>query len=118
VLWQFGKEQALPKHLINTMNLALEEIVTNVIEHGYDDKGEHYIIIRCSVQDGQVLAEVEDDGQPFNPLKYPDPDVSKPLENRPLGGLGIYLIRNVMDALDYTYQGGKNRIKLKKRIHG
>ena len=118
VLWQFGKEQDLPKNLINTMNLALEEIVTNVIEHGYEDNGEHSIIIRCSVQDGQVMAEVEDDGQPFNPLKSPDPDISKPLEDRPIGGLGIYLVRNVMDAFDYTYQEGKNQIRLKKRIPG
>jgi len=118
VLWQFGKEQDLPKNLINTMNLALEEIVTNVIEHGYEDNGEHSIIIRCSVQDGQVMAEVEDDGQPFNPLQSPDPDISKPLEDRPIGGLGIYLVRNVMDAFDYTYQEGKNQIRLKKRIHG
>jgi len=118
VLWQFGKEQDLPKNLINTMNLALEEIVTNVIEHGYEDNGEHSIIIRCSVQDGQVMAEVEDDGQPFNPLQSPDPDISKPLEDRPIGGLGIYLVRNVMDAFDYTYQEGKNQIRLKKRIRG
>jgi len=118
VLWQFGKEQDLPKNLINTMNLALEEIVTNVIEHGYEDNGEHSIIIRCSVQDGQVMVEVEDDGQPFNPLQSPDPDISKPLEDRPIGGLGIYLVRNVMDAFDYTYQEGKNQIRLKKRIRG
>ena len=118
VLWQFGKEQNLSHKVINTMNLALEEIVTNVIAHGYEDTGEHAIIIHCSVRDGQVMAEVEDDGQPFNPLECPDPDVSKPLEDRPLGGLGIYLVRNVMDALDYTYQGGKNRIKLTKRIDG
>jgi anti-sigma regulatory factor (Ser/Thr protein kinase) len=116
VLWQFGKKHNLPYKVINTMNLALEEVITNVIKHGYEDTGEHAIKIRCSVQDGQVLAEVEDDGQPFNPLECPDPDVSMPLEDRPLGGLGIYLVRNVMDALDYHYQEGKNRIKLTKRI--
>ena len=117
-LWKFGKEQQLPNNLINTMNLALEEIVTNVIAHGYEDKGAHVIIICCSVRDGQVMAEVEDDGQPFNPLEYPDPDISTPLDDRSVGGLGIYLVRNVMDALDYNYLGGKNRITLKKRIRG
>ena len=116
VLWEFGKKQELPPNVINTMNLALEEIVTNVIEHGYEDTGEHVIIIRCSVQDGEVMAEVEDDGQPFNPLQCPDPDITKTLEDRPIGGLGIYLIRNVMDGLDYTYQGGKNQIRLKKAL--
>lgn len=118
VLWQFGKEQELPKNVINAMNLALEEIVTNVIEHGYDDNGEHAIIIRCSVKDGQIMSEVEDDGKPFNLIDCPDPDISQSLEDRPLGGLGIYLVRNVMDGLDYTYQGGKNRIKVTKRIDG
>lgn len=118
VLGQFGKDQNLPHKVINTMNLALEEIVANVIEHGYKDTGEHVINICCSVHDGHVMAEVEDDGQPFNPLEFPAPDVSKPLVDRPLGGLGIYLVRKVMDTLDYSYQGDRNRIKLKKRIDG
>jgi anti-sigma regulatory factor (Ser/Thr protein kinase) len=118
VLNQFGKEQDLPENLINTMNLALEEIVTNVIAHGYEDGREHFIVIRCGVQDGEVMAEVEDDGQAFNPLQYPDPDISVPLESRPPGGLGIYLVRNVMDTVAYTYEDGKNCIKLRKRIHG
>lgn len=117
-LWQFGEKQALPHKLINTMNLALEEIVTNVIEHGYQDDGEHSIIIRCSVGNGEVMAEVEDDGTPFNPLNSPDPDISQSLEDRSLGGLGIYLVRNVVDGLDYAHQGGKNQIRLKKRIEG
>ncbi len=118
VLWKFGKDQDLPHNVINTMNLALEEIVTNVIEHGHEDTDEHFILIRCSVYDGQIMAEIEDDGKPFNPLEQPAPDITLPLEERPLGGLGIYLIRNVMDGLDYTYQGGKNQIRLKKRICG
>ncbi|UCE64463.1 MAG: ATP-binding protein, partial [Nitrospirota bacterium] len=99
ILCQFGKEKGLPKNVTNTVNLALEEIVTNVIEHGYEDKDEHFIRIRIFIQDGQVIAEVEDDGQPFNPLQSPDPDTSQPIEARPIGGLGIYLTRNVMDTL-------------------
>ena len=115
-LYHFGKERDLPESLINTMNLALEEIVANVIEHGYEDTGDHSILIRCSIQDGQIMAEVEDDGIPFNPLTSPDPDISGPLEDRPVGGLGIYLIRNIMDNLDYNYFEGKNQIRLQKRI--
>ena len=118
LLWQFGKEQDLRDNLINTMNLALEEIVTNVIEHGYEDYGRHDILIRCTIRDGHIMAEVEDDGKPFNPLDSPDPDIAQSLEERPLGGLGVYLVRKVMDHLDYHYQGGKNRIKLKKSING
>ena len=116
VLWRFGKEQGLPHDVINTMNLALEEIVTNVILHGYDGKDKRQILIRCFIQDGAVIAEVEDDGKPFNPLNFPEPDTSQTLEDRPLGGLGIQLVRKVMDSLDYTYQEGKNYIRLRKRI--
>ena len=115
-LWQFGVHHGLPTNVINSINLALEEIVTNVIEHGYDNQGEHSITIRCSVQDRQVISEVEDDAQPFNPLQAVAPDLSQPLENRPIGGLGIYLVRQIMDAVDYTYQDGKNWVRLKKRI--
>ena len=115
VLRQFGNEQAIPLRVINTMNLAIEEIVANVIEHGFEDNSEHFICIRCSVHDGHVTAEVEDDGRPFNPLNFPDLDISKPLEDRQIGGLGIHLMRNVVDGLDYIHEGGKKSHQIEKK---
>ena len=113
---EFGEAHQLPEKLVFEVNLALEEVLTNVISYGYDDRNKHDIIIHLSVQAGEVLAEVEDDGRPFNPLEAAEPDLGKPVEERPIGGLGIYLVRKVMDGLEYTRQQGKNRLVMKKQI--
>ncbi len=116
VIGQFGHRQGLPDNVLNCIQLAVEEIVANVISHGYDDQNEHSITVRLAFQDGMVLAEVEDDGRPFNPLDAPEPKLDQPLEDRPIGGLGIHLVRNLMDALDYRHTQGKNLLRMKKRV--
>jgi len=59
---------------------------------------------------------VEDDGKPFDPLQAPPPDLSLPLERRPIGGLGIHLIRNLMDEVSYARVGGRNVLKMVKHL--
>lgn len=73
--------------------------MSNVISYGYDDREEHKIIVCLLMQQGKLTVEVENDGRPFNPLDAPEPDIEKPLEERTLGGLGIHLVRNVMDLV-------------------
>lgn len=116
IVRQCAEGHQLSEIEIHAINLALEEIVTNVIEHGYADKDQHSIVIRISIQEEKVIAEVEDDARPFNPLLVPEPDVSTPLHDRPIGGLGIHIVRNIMDDLDYVNKEGKNCIRLIKRI--
>lgn len=96
------------------LNLSLEEILTNVISYGYEDNNEHTITIRISLKDKELIAEVEDDGKPFNPLEAPEPDIEKPLEDRPVGGLGIHLVRNLMDGLEYKRELGKNILMMRR----
>ncbi len=115
---QFWIERRLPPEGEQDVSLAIEELVANVITHGYPRGGEHEIFVQLSEQDGQVLVELEDDGVPFNPLQAPPPDINAPLENRPVGGLGIHLVRHVMDDLQYERSGGRNRLLLKKRVGG
>ena len=88
----------------------------NVISYGYDDSDEHEIMIRLSCKGEEVTAEVEDDGRPFNPLEVAEPDTSKALEERPVGGLGIHLARKLMDDVEYKRQQEKNLLAMKKRI--
>ena len=116
VMEEFAELYHLPPNLVFEINLALEEILTNVISYGYDDSDEHEIMIRLSCNGEEVTAEVEDDGRPFNPLEAAEPDTSKPLEERPVGGLGIHLVRKFMDAVEYKRQQGKNLLAMKKRI--
>jgi anti-sigma regulatory factor (Ser/Thr protein kinase) len=100
------------------VNLALDEIVSNVIHHGWKDDGAHQLHVRVSCAADELTLEVEDDAVPFNPLEAPAPDVTKPLAERPVGGLGIHLVRQIMDGLEYRRQDGKNLLVMKKKMGG
>ena len=113
---EFGARHDLPPKVLFALNLALEEILVNVIAHGYQGSADHQIIVRLALDDGEVRAEVEDDARPFNPLEAPEPDLSKPLEERPIGGLGIHLTRKMMDGLVYRRQGDKNLLVMRKKV--
>ncbi|MCK4688879.1 MAG: ATP-binding protein [Candidatus Marinimicrobia bacterium] len=113
---KFGNSNNLPQKIIFSLHLALDEILTNIISYGYEDKKEHKIDIRLSLHQGKLLLEIEDDSKPFNPSNAPTPDVKKPLEERKIGGLGIYLVKNLMDDLEYKTHNGKNLLILRKRI--
>jgi phosphoserine phosphatase RsbU/P len=114
-LTEFGGQHGLSDKVMHDLNLALEEILTNIISYGYTDSREHEIRVRLSVQPGEVRAEVEDNGQPFNPLEAPAVDITKPLEETTIGGLGIHLVRKVMDGLEYERQGNRNLLIMKKK---
>ena len=97
------------------LNLALEEVLANIIYYGYDDQREHEILIRVSIGSEELTVEIEDDGHEFNPLDQPAPDLAKPLEERQAGGLGIFLVRKVIDHVEYRREKGKNILTLKKK---
>ncbi len=118
IVAEFGQRHHLSSHALFHTNLALEEILTNVISYAYDDSKEHQVIVCLRVEQGELTVEVEDDGRPFNPLEAPEPDIQKPLEERPLGGLGIHLVRNLMDRLEYRRQDGRNRLIMMKKVIG
>jgi anti-sigma regulatory factor (Ser/Thr protein kinase) len=97
------------------VSLAIEELVTNCIKYGYDDSNDHTIDIVLSIDDGVLRVEVIDDGRPFNPLEVPPPDLSLAMEDRPIGGLGIHLLRELADEARYERRNGTNRLTLIKR---
>lgn len=113
---RFGAEQRLPASVVNALNVALDEAVSNAINHGYDAGVGGEIAVRMRRRPDSVLVEVEDDGRPFDPLQAPPPDLTLPLEQRPVGGLGIHLIRNLMDELSYARVGGRNVLKMAKHL--
>ena len=115
-LTEFGRQHGLAPKVVQDLNLALEEILTNIISYGYTDNCEHEIKVRLSMQPEEVRVDVEDDGQPFNPLAAPEADTTKPLEERTIGGLGIHLVRKLMDGLEHQRQEGKNLLIIKKHL--
>jgi anti-sigma regulatory factor (Ser/Thr protein kinase) len=112
----YAEAHRLPAKILHAVNLCLDEIVTNIISYGYDDQADHQITVRLSLRAGELAIEIEDDGKPFNPLTAPEPDLYKPLEERPIGGLGIHLLRKVMDDMEYRRQQGKNVLILRKTV--
>ena len=97
-------------------NLAIEELVTNCIKYGYDDSAQHVIEIELELSAGEMILTVTDDGHPFNPLELPAPNTSAPVEDLPIGGLGIHLLRRMSDHMDYARTDGKNRLTLRKSL--
>jgi serine/threonine-protein kinase RsbW len=93
-------------------NLAIEEMVTNILKYGYDDAGGHEILLRLEVCSGALHLVLEDDGHEFNPLNAPAPDLDCPVEERAIGGLGIHLIRQMAERLDYERRDGRNRLSI------
>ena len=112
---EFGQTHQLAEEALFAMNLALEEILINVIKYGYKDTDEHEIAVRLWVHDSDLAAEVEDDGAQFNPLESPPPDITKPLEERPIGGLGIHLVRTMMDKTEYRRENERNVLSVAKK---
>ena len=95
--------------------LALEEIVTNCIKYGYDDQAEHVIHVQVELSPDGMTIVVEDDGHPFNTLEQVEPDTNLPIEERPLGGLGLHLLRKLSDRMDYAWKNGRNQVTLHKK---
>jgi anti-sigma regulatory factor (Ser/Thr protein kinase) len=115
ILTQFGEANKLSPKVLFAINLALEEILTNTINYGYKDNHEHKIKLAISLEYDELTVKVEDDGQAFNPLEAPEPDTDKPLQERQIGGLGIHLVRNLMDKLEYRRWEGRNMLVMKKK---
>jgi serine/threonine-protein kinase RsbW len=104
----FGSHAGLSSDLTYRLTLSLDEIVSNVIRHGYSDTNDHVVEVRLSVHDGVVTSVIEDDGHPYDPRESPEPDLSMPVEQRGPGGLGIFLVRQMMDSIDYARRDGRN----------
>lgn len=114
---RLGAEHHLAREVLADMQVALDEVLTNITNYAYTDKAEHEIHIRLQVLDNVLEAVIEDDGAPFDPLAIPAPDVSAPLRERRVGGVGIHFVRSLMDEVAYDRAGGRNRLVLRKRLN-
>ena len=115
-LEKFGQSMGLSKKCIFEANLALDELFTNIISYGYDDKNEHTIRIAIALQNDELVFKIEDDGIPFNPTEVESPDLECTIEECRIGGLGIHLAKNLMDEVCYQRCNDKNILTLKKNI--
>jgi serine/threonine-protein kinase RsbW len=117
IVREFGCWHDVPEDAIFVINLSLDEVVTNIVTHSpKSPPGAREILIRLSTEGGEVSAEVEDDGGEFNPLKLPVPDIGASLHDRSPGGLGIHLVRSLMDRVNYRRIGRRNHFTMSKRV--
>jgi len=114
----FAREKHLAVSVRQAADLALEEHLTNVLHYAYQDSGRHEIRVRLELEQGYLVIEIEDDGKAFDPLSLPEVDTSRPLDQKPMGGLGIHLIRKFMDEVRYRREANKNILHLRKRLTG
>jgi serine/threonine-protein kinase RsbW len=103
--------------IVFNIQLALEELLTNIISYGYNDDSQHEILIRFQLNDDYIEITLEDDGIEFNPLLKEDPDLNQSIEERKIGGLGIYFVKQFMDDIKYQRKENKNILQIKKRIN-
>lgn len=113
---RFGAACGLSRDDTAAINLVLDELVSNIIKYGFDDAGEHHIQVVVGLDGDLLTVSVDDDGKPFNPLDVPRPDLDRPIEDRPVGGLGVFIVRSMADTLDYRREHGRNRLTLTKRL--
>lgn len=98
------------------IRLSCEEIIVNIIRYAYPEQTDGYIGVGITDSDGELRIVIWDGGRPFNPLEKELPDTSLTLENRDIGGLGILLMRQMMDKVSYIHTDGENRLLMIKNV--
>lgn len=116
LIMELSQKWELSPALAMNINLVIEEALTNIIFYAFPDNGKHEIKVSVALTNHQLTIKITDDGIPFNPLSQQQPDITLPAEERPVGGLGIFLISQMMDKMHYSRQHNQNILKLNKRI--
>ncbi|HWQ66843.1 MAG TPA: ATP-binding protein [Methanospirillum sp.] len=108
-------ESGIDDGVLSQIHLATEEAVTNVVTHAYDKKGGN-ITVLIEMHHGEVIVSIADQGPAFDPTQIPPPDITADLDHRVIGGLGVHLIRSVMDEVVYSRSEDGNLLTMKKKV--
>ena len=111
----YASQRGFDERECNQIELAADEILTNIISYAYPGKKGGIKVLCDTDNDGTLLVQIIDGGIPFNPLEVAEPDVSLALEERKVGGLGLFLAHKMVDHIGYRRQGGENILTLHKK---
>lgn len=112
-----AKRRRWPEEMVFKVKLAVEEMGLNIIDHGYGSDESKELEFRLTADDDSVTMEFIDEARPFDPLtETPRPDTDAGIEERDIGGLGVYLVREMMDEVRYAREGSRNRLTLVIRL--
>ena len=112
----FAKDNEFPAKVIHDVQLALDEVVTNIVEYGYDDDDTHIIHVKFIFENRSLQINIIDDANPYNILDKEKPAISQSLDDKPIGGLGILLVKHLMTNIGYEYKDGMNHLSLTRLL--
>ena len=113
---KFGQVTGLSEACITDVNICLDELFTNIVSYGFEDDLAHIIRFTMNLANQVLTLSIEDEGIPFNPLEKKAPEVPADLIDVRIGGLGIHIVRKLMDDIHYDRKQGKNKLTMKKSI--
>jgi sigma-B regulation protein RsbU (phosphoserine phosphatase) len=113
---EFAEQNGVLASVRRSANLVFDELLNNTISYAYDDDGEHTIDVRVELARDRLAITITDDGKPFNPFGAKAPNVTFSIEERQVGGLGIHLVRNMMDEASYNRRTNENEVILVKYL--
>ncbi len=116
VIEELAEEWDISFALSNTLNLVLEEAFSNLVNYAYQDEKPHTIETRFERRPDRIVITLIDDSQPYDPTRKGDPDITLSAEERPIGGLGIFLIKKMMDEVEYKQVDNLNHFIMTKYI--
>ena len=111
-----NSKEYVDERTLNKIDVVVEEIFVNIINYAYEEPKQEKVFINIENENNKIVITFEDNGIPFNPLDKEEPDITLKAEDRPIGGLGIYLVKKMMDNVEYVYKDNKNILIIEKRI--
>jgi serine/threonine-protein kinase RsbW len=112
---RIGSEHGIAPKTLFQLQIALDEMVSNVIKYAWPEGGSHEIGVRITVSSGQVAIEIADDGRTFDPRDVPAPPPPPPGQRPRPGGVGIHLLKQFMERIDYARVDGRNHLTMTKQ---
>jgi sigma-B regulation protein RsbU (phosphoserine phosphatase) len=113
---KFAARQGLPDRVRRSIKIVFDELLNNIISYAFDDEEEHVLEVRVESAPEKITVTISDDGASFDPFGRAEPQVDLPIEERDLGGLGIHLVRQLMDEVSYTRYDDQNVAVLVKHV--
>ena len=113
---ELGNEFSLSPDTVFNLNLVLEEAVVNIINYAYPKEEHQYIYLSATMKEESIILVLTDTGKEFDPTAAPEADITLSADERQIGGLGIFLIRQIMNEVKYERIDGKNILTLEKKL--
>jgi sigma-B regulation protein RsbU (phosphoserine phosphatase) len=113
---EFAAERGVDEKARRSVSLALDDLLNNIVSYAYGDEAGHRVGIRIEVTSDRLSVTIEDEGRPFNPFAQDSPDTTLSLQDRSIGGLGIHLVRQLMDEVSYVRRTDRNVVNIVKHL--